>query len=96
MMPLADLVPLSGSNSNHSFEQIGGRLRDELGDPVELFLAQALRVLAELEQPQACRAGDIDDGSGGTRLSTGLIAFAARAITRPYSSDASASRGEWR
>ncbi len=52
MMPLADLVPLSGSNSNHSFEQIGRGLRDELGDPVELLLAQALRVFAELEQPQ--------------------------------------------
>ena len=77
-------------------EQIGRRLRDELGDLVELFLAQALRVLAELEQAQQVARADIDDGSGGTRLSTGLIALAARAITRPYSSEASASRGEWR
>jgi len=37
-----------------------------------------------------------DDGSGGTSDNTGLIAFAARAITRLYSSAASASFGEWR
>ena len=33
---------------------------------------------------------------GGTRPMIGLIALAARAITREYSSYASASLGEWR
>ncbi len=67
MMPLADLVPLSGSNSNHSLSRSADDCVTQLRDPVELLLAQALRVLAELEQAHADRAGDIDDGSGGTR-----------------------------
>jgi hypothetical protein len=33
-------------------EQVGGRLRDELGDAIQLLLGQALRVLAELEQAE--------------------------------------------
>ena len=39
MMPLADLVPLSGSNSNQSSSRSADDCVTQLGDPVELLLA---------------------------------------------------------
>ena len=82
MMPLADFGALERIDLEPLFEQVRGRLRDEFRDPVEFFLAQARGVLTELEQAHHDRAADSDDGSGGTRLMIGLIAFAARAMTR--------------
>ena len=52
---------------------------------------QALRDTGRASAGPAGRAGSCDEGSGGTSAEHGLIAFAARAITRPYSSEASAS-----
>jgi hypothetical protein len=59
-------------------EQVSGRLGDELRDPVELVLAQAARVLAELQQAlhvapaqrrriRRHQADDRLDGLGGAR-----------------------------
>ena len=95
MMPLADFVPLSGPNSNHSFSRSAEDCVTSFAILYRSFSLRLFAYLPSLSRPIRSR-GDIDDGSGGTRLSTGLIALAARAITRLYSSYASASRGEWR
>jgi hypothetical protein len=66
-------------------EQVRGGLRDQLGDGVQFLFGQPRRVLASLSSPIRSR-GCSDEGSGGTRLMSGLMALAARAMTRAYSS----------
>jgi hypothetical protein len=85
MMPLAAFVPLSGSNSNHS----SSRSADDCVISFEMRYRSCSDRLApycpSFMSPRRSRQL-IDDGSGGTSPMIGLIAFAARAITRAYSS----------
>ncbi len=95
MMPLADFVPLSGSNSNHSSSRSADDCVTSLAMRYSSFSVRLFAYLPSLSRPSRSR-GLKDDGSGGTIEMIGLIAFAARAMTREYSSYASASFGEWR
>jgi len=75
MMPLADLVALSASVSNHSSRK-----------SAELMVSSLVRVLKRcVPRPRKCRAsfaipmrfpGESDVGSGGAIASSGLIARA--------------------
>ena len=95
MMPLADFVALRTSVSNHS-----SRKSAEL---IVMSLKSALNRSAPNERkcrPRRSMAmrslGASDVGSGGTMPRIGRTAWAMKCIRRPYSSYASASRGEWR
>ena len=71
-------------------------MRDQLGDAIQLLLASgSLAYWPSLSRPSRSR-GLSDDGSGGTSLMIGLIAFAARAITRAVFVVGFGVRGEWR